>query len=169
MALSAMLTSSLEAQWKKRAAQLAFCAGGGVIGMKLGDQLVKVAQRHATQLQMTPTQVVQYRRQIQVGTAAILCLSGSALAGSAYERLSKRDLEARKREIETAVQESDPISRDYVLPESQRTARVTTEAPYKDGDRECKRVIDQLADVAAGEQAVATYCRSPGGTYELEF
>jgi hypothetical protein len=40
-----------------------------------------------------------------------------------------------------------------------------------DGNKECKQVIDQLADTNAGDRAVVTYCRAKGGNgnYELEY
>lgn len=165
------VSAPAEAQFKKRFAQLALCGAGGVAGYNLGDQVARYAQKHAAQLKMTPAQVAQYHRQIKIGTAATLCLGGAALAGTVYEKLSKRDMEARKKEIDAAAQEADPVSREYVMPDSKRSGTVTTEAPYVDGNKECKQVIDQLADASAGDRAVVTYCRAKGGNgnWELEY
>lgn len=169
--LIAVVSSSAEAQFKKRMAQLALCGVGGVAGYNLGDQVARYAQKNAKQMNMTPQQVAQYHRQIKIGTAGILCLGGAALAGTVYEKLSKRDMEARKREIELAAQEANPVTREYVMPDSKRSGTVTTEPSYVDGNKECKQVIDQLADTNAGDRAVVTYCRAKGGNgnYELEY
>ena len=154
-----------EAQLKKRLMQTALCGGMAYGGWKLGET---VAQYEIKRQGLTGTQASQMTKALQVGAALILCQGGAALAGSAYDKLSKRDLEARKKEMDAAVAEAEPTTRTYVMPESQRSGTITTTAPAQEGDKECRMVVDQLADTAAGEQAVTKYCRKPGGTYEPE-
>lgn len=154
-----------EAQLKKRLMQTALCGGLAYGGWKLGE---KVAQYEIKRQGLTGTQASQMTKALQVGAALILCQGGAALAGSAYDKLSKRDLEARKKEMDAAVAEAEPTTRTYVMPESQRSGTLTTSAPTQEGEKECRLVVDQLADVGAGEQSVTKFCRKPGGTYEPE-
>lgn len=154
-----------EAQLKKRLMQTALCGGMAYGGWKLGE---KVAEYEIKRQGLTGTQATQMTKALQVGAALILCQGGAALAGTAYDKLSKRDLEARKKEMDAAVAEAEPTTRRYVMPESQRSGTLTTTAPTQEGDKECRIVVDQLADVSAGEQSVTKFCRKPGGTYEPE-
>jgi hypothetical protein len=158
--------TTLHAQFVKRAAQAAFCAGAGYGGYKLGE---KIAQYESKRLGLASTEARKMTRRLQIGTAAALCLVGASLAGTVYENLSKRDMEARKKEIESAVAEADPVSRDYVLPESKKTGTIVTQPEFKDGEKTCKVVVDNVADVAEGEQATAKYCKNSKGEWELEF
>lgn len=154
-----------EAQLKKRLMQTALCGGMAYGGWKLGE---KVAQYEIKRQGLTGTQASQMTKALQVGAALMFCQGGAALAGTAYDKLSKRDLEARKKEMEAAVAVAEPTSRTYVMPESQRSGTLTTSAPTPEGDKECRLVVDQLADVSAGEQSVTKFCRKPGGEWELE-
>jgi hypothetical protein len=158
--------ASAQAQFAKRAAQAAFCAGLGYAGFKVGE---KIAQYETKRMGLAGTEARKVTRQLQIGTAAVLCLVGASLAGTVYEKMSKRDMEARKKEIESAVAEADPVSRDYVLPESKRGGTIVTQPEYQDGAKTCKIVVDNVADVAAGEQATAKYCKNNKGEWELEF
>jgi hypothetical protein len=155
-----------DGQLKKRLMQTALCGGMAYGGWKLGE---KVAQYEIKRQGLTGTQATQMTKALQVGAALIFCQGGAALAGTAYDKLSKRDLEARQKEMEAAVAEAEPTSRTYVMPESQRSGTMTTTAPTQEGDKECRLVVDQLADVSAGEQSVTKFCRKPpNGEYELE-
>jgi hypothetical protein len=164
-ALVAVSPQRSEAQLKKRMMQAALCGGMAYGGFKLGE---KVAQYEIKRQGLVGTQATQMTRAMQVGAALIFCKGGTAIAGSAYDKLSKRDLEAREREMQAAVAEAEPTSRPYVMPESQRSGTLTTSAPTQEGEKECRLVVDQLADASAGEQTVTKYCRKPGGEYELE-
>lgn len=155
-----------EAQLKKRLMQTALCGGMAYGGWKLGE---KVAQYEIKRQGLTGTQATQMTKALQVGAALVFCQGGAALAGTAYDKLSKRDLEARQKEMDAALAEAEPASRTYVMPESQRSGTMTTTAPTQEGDKECRLVVDQLADVGAGEQSVTKFCRTPpNGKYELE-
>lgn len=155
-----------EAQLKKRLMQTALCGGMAYGGWKLGE---KVAQYEIKRQGLTGQKASQMTKALQIGAALIFCQGGAALAGTAYDKLSKRDLEARQKEMEAAVAEAEPVSRTYVMPESQRSGTMTTTAPTQEGDKECRLVVDQLADVDAGEQSVTKFCRKPpDGKYELE-
>src|SRR5262249_6332416 len=123
----------------------------------------------AAKLQLKPEDVEKHRLYLQIGTAAILCKTGVALAGTIYDKLSERDMNARQKEIDAAVNEADPVTRDYLLPESRKPGRITTEPEYRDGDKTCKQVVDRFADVEHGDPAIAIYCKSGNGDYELEY
>lgn len=167
VALATLVTPQrAEGQLKKRLMQTALCGGMAYGGWKLGE---KVAQYEIKRQGLSGTQATQMTKALQVGAALIFCQGGAALAGTAYDKLSKRDLEARQKEMEAAVAEAEPTTRTYVMPESQRSGTMTTSAPTQEGDKECRLVVDQLADVSAGEQSVTKFCRKPpNGEYELE-
>ena len=164
--LATPLTASAQGGLAKRAAQVAFCAGAGYAGLKIGE---KIAQMEAKRRNLASREAAKLSLGLKIGTAAILCKVGASLAGTVYDGFSKRDMDARQKEIEAAVAEADPVSRDYVLPESGRTGAIVTEPVYQDGNKECKMVVDNLADVKAGEPAMAKYCRKTGGKWELDF
>ncbi|MBK6486111.1 MAG: hypothetical protein IPF98_04385 [Gemmatimonadetes bacterium] len=153
-----------EAQLKKRVMQTALCGGMAYGGWKLGQ---KVAEMEIKRQGLTGSDATRMTKAMQIGGALIFCKGGTMLAGSAYDKLSKRDLEAREREMQAAVAVAEPGTRQYVMPESGRSGTMTTSAPTEDGDKECRLVVDQLADVDAGEQTVTKFCRKPGGEYEL--
>jgi hypothetical protein len=155
-----------DAQLKKRLMQTALCGGMAYGGWKLGE---KLAQYEIKRQGLVGNQATQMTRALQIGAALIFCKGGTMLAGTAYDKLSKRDLEARQKEMEAAVAEAEPASRTYVMPDSKRSGTMTTTAPTQEGDKECRLVVDQLADVSAGEQSVTKFCRKPpDGAYELE-
>jgi hypothetical protein len=158
--------AALEAQFGKSVAKAVFCAGGAVAGLKLGD---KLAQTQAKKNPQMASQLQKYRKAFQLGTALVLCKTGSMLAGTVYEKLSKHDLEARQKEMDAALAEAEPVTRKYVLPDSKLEGTMTTETPTTEGDKECKVVVDRLANVEAGEPAMAKFCRKPPSEkYELD-
>lgn len=154
---------------RRKAFKVAFCGAAAIPGKSLGDRLTNKLKADAGKMQMKPEDVEKYRRHMQIGTAVVLCKTGAALAGTIYAKLSERDLKAREREIEAAVQESEPVTRDYVLPESNQPGRITTEEEYRDGEKTCKKVVDRLADVENGEPAVAVYCKKKDEPYQLDY
>ena len=91
-----------EAQLKKRLMQTALCGGMAYGGWKLGE---KVAQYEIKRQGLTGTQATQMTKALQVGAALVFCQGGAALAGTAYDKLSKRDLEARQKEMDAALAE----------------------------------------------------------------
>lgn len=152
---------------KKRAAQAVLCAGGAYGGYRLG---AKLAEREIERLDLSAEQEQALTRAFQIGSALILCKGGAMLAGTVYERLSQRDLEAREREMEAAVAAADPGPRTYVLPDSGLEGTLTVEPSEVDGNRECRTVVDHLAEVEDGEPVMTRYCRDlPDGTYELDY
>lgn len=160
--------SAANAQFKKRMLQVAFCAGGGALSKEVGKRLTELAVRNAKSLNTSPDSIRAREKQIRIGTAAVLCLTGAALAGTVYERVSKRDMEARKNEIQSAVNEADPVSREYVLPESGMRERVTTADPYQDGDKTCRETVVRTGDNPSAEPALAVWCKKGNGGWEPE-
>lgn len=164
-----LIAEPLEAQFKKRVLQAGFCAGAGLVGNEVGKRLNSFAVRHAQQFKMSPDSIKKYEIHTRIGTAAVLCLGGARLAGTVYEKISKRDMEHRRDEILTAVNEADPVSRDYVLPESGLKERVTTNAPYSDGDKTCKETVVRTGADSNADPALAVYCKKGNGAWEPEF
>lgn len=154
----------LEAQFKKRAMQIAFCAGGAFGGFKLGE---KVGEMYVRKAKVPPEQARKYIRSFQVGMAMALCGGGALVTGTVYDKMSKRDKQAREQEMEAAVMAADPGTRQYVLPDSKLTGKITSEPlEVADDGRECRTVVDMLAE--GSDPARARYCRKPGGKFELD-
>ena len=139
----------------------AFCAGGVVAGLKLGD---KIAQMELSRRSVVGAEAQKLRKGFQLGAALVLCKGGAMLAGTIYAKLSKNDLQARQREIDAAVAEAEPVTRDYVLPESGLKGEVTTSEVTAEGNKECRTVVDHLADESKNEPAIVKYCRKPPKT-----
>jgi hypothetical protein len=156
------------AQFKKRMLQVAFCAGGGALSKEVGKRLTELAVRNAKSLNTNPDAIRAREKQIRIGTAAVLCLTGAALAGTVYDKVSKRDMEARRNEIQSAVNEADPVSREYVLPESGMRERVTTTDPYQDGDKTCRETVVRTSDNPSADPALAVWCKKGNGGWEPE-
>jgi hypothetical protein len=150
--------TSASAQLGKTLLKGAFCAGGAVAGLKLGD---KIAQMELTKRNLIGAEAQKIRKGIQLGAALVLCKGGAMLAGTIYAKLSKKDLDARQREIDAAVAEAEPVTREYVLPESGLKGEVTTTAVTPEGNKECRTVVDHLADASKNEPAIVKYCRKP--------
>jgi hypothetical protein len=144
--------------------QAAVCGGGAYGGVKLGE---KVAEIEAKKLKLDPEKAAKHRRAFQIGMALALCGGGALVAGTIYDKMSKRDMEARKREMDAALENSTPTTRSYVLPDSKLSGEVKTEAIEVEGNKECRVVVDTLAE--ANEPARTRFCRKPpNGSYELE-
>jgi hypothetical protein len=89
-------------------------------------------------------------------------------AGTVYEKLSERDLAVRQREMEAAVADAEPGTRTYVLPDSELEGTLTVEPSVIEGNRECRTVVDHLAE--AHEPVMTRFCRRlPNGNYELDY
>ena len=149
---------------KKKAIQLAFCGGGAYGGFKLGERLADI---EAKKLKLGAEEAAKHRRAFQVGMAVALCATSAYLSGTVYEKLSKRDRDAREREMQLALDDANPTTHSYVLPDSKYEGTITTEMVEADGDRECKTTVDVLSK--EGEPARARFCRKPPkGDYELD-
>lgn len=168
--LGVLLPATVHAQFgdmRKRAAQAVLCAGGAFGGYKLGS---KLAERHVQRLSLPADEAQKVTRAFQIGSALILCRTGALLAGTIYEKLSRRDLEARQREMEEAVAQAEPGTRTYVLPDSQLEGTITVEPSVVEDDRECRTAVDHLADAEGGEPVLTRFCRSlPDGQWELDY
>jgi hypothetical protein len=152
------------AQFKQTIIKAAVCGGGAYGGFKLGE---KLAQLEASKKKLTPEQAKVHLRAFQIGMAAALCGTGVLLTGTVYAKLSKRDREAREKEMAAALADANPGTRNYVLPDSKMAGRLETDAPEKDGDKECRSQVDFLAK--DDEPAAARWCRkSAKDKYELE-
>lgn len=152
---------------RKRAAQTVLCAGGAYGGYRLGTRL---AEREVRRLNLPTEEAEKLTLAFQIGSALILCKGGAMLAGTIYERLSERDLAVREREMEAAVAGAEPGTRTYVLPDSELEGTLTVEPSVVEGNRECRTVIDHLADVEGGEPVMTRYCRQlPNGNYQLDY
>lgn len=150
--------SPANAQLGKTVLKGAFCAGGAVAGLKLGE---KIAQMEAKRRNLATVAAQKYRKAFQLGAALVLCKGGTMLAGTIYSKLSKNDLEARQKEIDAAMAEAEPVTREYVLPESGLKGEVTTSEITAEGNKECRTVVDHLADASKNEPAMVKYCRKP--------
>lgn len=151
---------------KKKAVQTVFCAGGVVGGLKIG---AKIADMEMVRRNVPAADQQKYRLAFQIGTALILCKGGAAIAGSVYDKLSERDLEARQREMDAALADAEPGTRTYVMPESQIEGTLTTEPIVAEGNQECRVIVDQLADVEGGEPVMTKFCRKPpDGKWEVD-
>jgi hypothetical protein len=166
--VSIVITSVTPAQaqfsLKRTLVKTAVCAGGAYGGYKLGEQLSEVAIR---KMGAVGGEADKVRRSFQIGMAAALCGTGVLLTGTIYNSLSKRDREAREKEMAAALADANPGTRSYVLPDSRAMGRLETDAPEQDGDRQCRRQVDFLAK--EDEPAAARWCRkSDKDKYELD-
>jgi len=151
---------------KKKAMQAVVCGGGAVGGYKIGE---KVADEEAKRLKLPPEAAAAQKRAFQIGIALALCGGGSAIAGTTYSKLTKRDKEAREKELDLAVADATPQSRTYALPDHpQMEAKYTTKPSEMDGNNECRVVEDYLAEAGKGDAALVKYCRKPpSGKWEV--
>ena len=149
---------------KKAAIKLAVCGGGAYGGYKLGE---KIADLEAKKLKLAGAEAEKHRRSIQIGMAAALCGTGVLLTGTAYANLSKRDREAREKEMAAALADATPGTRSYILPDSKIPGTLTTEAAEMNDGKECRWQVDFLSK--DGEPARAKHCRkSPKEKYDLD-
>lgn len=151
--------------WKKRLMQAAACGGGAVGGVKLGE---KIAEFEAKKLKLGAEEAAKHRRAFQIGVALALCGGGAAIAGTAFDKLSKRGKEAREKELMAALEDAQP--RTYADPERPNLRGTFTPQPaVTEGDQECRVVEDYLAEGSQGDRALVKYCRpAGGGTWALK-
>jgi hypothetical protein len=142
------------------------CAGGAYGGYKLGE---KIAQLQITKMKLAGAEAERLRKSIMLGMAAALCAGGILLTNTVYGSLTKKDRQAREKEMQAALADASPspATRTYVLPDSKLAGTLTTEAPEVDGDQECRYIVDVLSK--DGEPARAKFCRdSPKDKYEVD-
>jgi surface antigen len=140
------------------------CVGGAYGGYKIGEKLANVAIQ---KMKVAGAEAEKLRRSFQLGTAAALCGTGVLLTGTVYNSLSKRDRQAREKEMAAALEDATPGTRAYVLPDSKMTGRLETDEAFDDGDKQCRRQVDFLG--TDGEPASSRWCRkSAKDKYSLE-
>jgi hypothetical protein len=161
LAVQAVAPAPVAAQPWKRITQAAVCAGGAFGGVKLGE---KIADFEAKRLKLAPEQAKKHRRAFQIGLALALCGGGAAIAGTAYDGLSKRGKQAREKEVMAALEDAQPHT--YADPENpQLQGTVIAQPAQIEGEQECRVVEDQLG----GDQALVKYCRSgPNGKWAVK-
>lgn len=149
---------------KRKAILLAVCGGGAWGGYRLGDKLANIAIAKAN---LTGVEADKMRLSFKIGVAAAACGASALLVGTVYDGLSKRDREARAREMEAALADAEPSTRQYVLPDSGKQGRLETLAAERDGNRECRLQLDTLG--GASEPAAVRQCRKDANdNYEVD-
>jgi len=149
---------------KRKMMKAAVCGGAAVGGYKLGS---KVAEFEAKKLKLPPEEAAKHRRAFQIGMALAFCGGGAALTGTIYEKLSKRDMEAREEAVNAALLDAEPTTHTYVLPDSGYQGNIPPDAAEPDAKKECRTTVDRLAD--SDEPAMARYCRKPpAGKWEVD-
>ncbi len=151
---------------KRIAITTAVCAGGAYGGYKLGE---KLAQLQITKMKLEGVQADRMRKAMTLGMAAALCGGGILLTNTVYGNLSKKDRQAREKEMQAALEDASPspATRNYVLPDSKMAGTFTTEAPEVEGNQECRYIVDVLSK--DGEPARARFCRdNPKDKYEVD-
>jgi hypothetical protein len=157
-------TTALAIDFKRIAITTAVCGGGAYGGYKLGE---KIAQLQIAKKKLEGPEAERLRKSIMLGMAAALCGGGVLLTNTVYGNLSKRDRQAREKEMQAALADANPNTRTYVLPDSKLPGTLTTEAPEIDGDQECRYQVDVLSK--DGEPARAKFCRaSAKDKYEVD-
>ena len=149
------------------AIKTAVCGGAAWGGYKLGD---KIANSAISRMNVAEADANKVRKSLQIGTAAALCGTGVLLTGTIFNNLSERDRKAREREMAAALDDANPGTRTYVLPDSKLEGRLETEAAVQDGDKVCRQQVDFIG--GPNEPAATRWCRdadNPKGKYELEF
>jgi hypothetical protein len=151
--------------FRRMAGAVGACGGGAVGGQRrLGD---KFAQAAIAKDNLDGEAAAKVRRSYQIGMAALLCGNGVVLAGTVYNTLSRRDREAREREMRLGLEDANASSRTYVLPESKLMGRLETDAIEIENTRQCRRQVDFLAK--DDEPATVRFCRpSDTSTFEIE-
>lgn len=147
------------------AIKTAVCGGAAWGGYKLGD---KISDTVIARMKVADADVNKVRKSLQIGTAAALCGTGVLLTGTIFNRLSERDRKAREREMQAALEDANPGTRSYVLPDSKIASRLETDAAVQDGDKVCRTQVDFIA--GENEPAASRWCRdasNPNEKYEL--
>jgi hypothetical protein len=146
------------------AIKTAVCAGSAWGGYKIGDKLAETA---IARMKVIGPEADKVRRSFQIGVAAALCGTGVMLTGTVFNTLSKRDRDAREKEMAAALADATPGTRTYVLPDSKLQGRLETDEAVQDGDKQCRRQVDFIA--GPNEPAATRWCRkNPTDKYELE-
>jgi hypothetical protein len=148
--------------FKEKAMQMIVCGGGAVGGYKLGE---KLADAQAKRMNLPPAAAKALERKYEIGLALALCNGGKLLASTVYSGLSKRDQEARQKEIDAAVIDADSGTRNYAVPDHpDMKGTITTSPEVAEGSNECRTVEDHLAEGDKGDSALVKYCRKPPST-----
>jgi hypothetical protein len=159
-------TAPIEAQFnpKRKLILAAVCGGGAWGGFRLGDRLADMA---IARRKLIGPQADKMRLSFRVGVAAAACGASAWLAGTVYDGLSKRDQQARKVEMETALADAEPGTRQYVLPDSRLAGRLETLPAEREDGRECRVQLDTLGN--SNEPASTRWCRkNPQDHYEVD-
>lgn len=162
-----LVPPAAHAQFGRFAVKTAFCLGSAVGGYYLGDKIGNLA---VTRMKLTGEQAERTKLAFKIGTAAALCGTSVIIANSIYNKLSKRDREARAKEMDAALADAGSAPRTYVLPDSRMTGTMTAQ-PIEvddDGKKECRIVVDELA--GPDDPAMVRMCRTPPKTdYDVDF
>lgn len=145
----------------KTALQGLACLGGGAVGVVAAKAL---ARYDGQRLKLSAAEVAKRERGYVIGFALLGCGAGSSLAGTAYSKLSEAGKRAREAELREAAASARP--RTYRDPENPAlTGTVTPQPIYADTEnsRECRDIVDNLADSGKGEPIVVKMCRSTTG------
>jgi surface antigen len=133
------------------------CGIGGIAGAATARAL---AQSDAKRQRLTPAQLRQREQGYMVSLALLGCAGGSALAGTAYQKLSERGRAAREAELREAASSAQP--RTYVDPDNPTlVGRIVPQPAFVEGGQECRVIEDTLADAGKGEPIFVKYCRRP--------
>jgi hypothetical protein len=160
------LPLSAQNRFTRIAIKAAVCGGAAWGGYKLGD---KISDSVISRMKIAEGDVTKVRRSLQIGTAAALCGTGVLLTGTIFNSMSERDRKARDREMQAALEDANPGTRSYVLPDSKMSGRLETDAAVQDGDKVCRQQVDFIA--GANEPAAVRWCRDandPKDKYELD-
>ena len=156
-ALSAIAPVHAQSSLKRKLLVAGICGTVGLSSFKIADRLADAAIAKA---KVQGPDADKMRLSFRVGVAAALCVASAALANTIYGRLSKRDQEARQREMRAALADAQPGTRNYVLPDSQLPGRLETLPAERDGDRECRLQLDTLGK--SSDPVAARWCRKVG-------
>ena len=155
------------AQFGRFAAKTALCLGSAVGGFYLGDKIGNLA---IARMKLSGEEAARTKLAFKIGTAAALCGTSVVIANTVYNRLSKRDQEARAKEMDAALADAGTAPRSYVLPDSKMMGTMTAQ-PIEvddDGKKECRVVVDELA--GPNDPAMVRMCRTPPKTqYDVDF
>lgn len=163
----ALVPPVAQAQMGRFAVKTAFCLGSAVGGYYLGDKIGNLA---IAKMKLTGDEAAKTKLAFKIGTAAALCGTSVVITNSVYNKLSKKDREARAREMDAALADAGSTPRSYVLPESRMAGKMTAQ-PIEiddDGKKECRVVVDELA--GPNDPAMVRMCRTPPKTnYDVDF
>lgn len=150
----------------KGALDKGLCAFGGY-GLTRASQ--KLSEYEAKRLKLSAAAAAAQQRQMQIGLALALCDGGKSIANTVFGKMSEKDKQQRKDNIDAAVQDTAPISHTAPLPDHPDiNETITTDPIVADGDKECRMVKDYLADPSQGDTALVKYCRKPpDGHFEV--